>query len=279
MKLRGPKTPVFVKIAEDAVFKTLFGGKIEMRTTRGKFDDRPIKLERLEKLTNREYLWEHVKENETLLTNGYWVEIDKVIPIDVPKISKDEKALLVKNSEWAVSKNMTAIIGDMDDIFPDYDCARDIRMAELSKGTKVIMHSERIKKLIFDELSCLVNIDDNTYWMPIRFFGGMDCTKQGKEKTYWKILDGENSPVRTKRYKNLNSLKSAVVIITGQAKADDEGLWWLDGAVSSVGFTNGESKAEILKNWSAVEYSYLTDNEIQRVDLDQWYCYHLLKHS
>ena len=286
MKIPSATKPVYVKIKEGAIiYKFGMGGCIPGAVHEQHVNER----ERFSKVPPRKtkdfdwnedkwkYLQKHVQDGHDMVLVDWdtYVHKDFVTPIKVPSLTKNKRAYLVRNSEWTVDEDMPFFVSDEKD---------NVYHITIPAGTVVkVLNPKSKDEYLFGGMvggaeKCIeVEIQNKKMKMPNRFIGGMTCTKHGNAKTYWKLLDRNGEPVRTKRYDNLGAVKSSIRIITGlvtEAYDDQDneiGPWFIDGAAAAPGFTAGETPLEYFDEWEAVEYSAVDDSVLQRVDLKDWY--------
>ena len=215
-------------------------------------------------------------DGHILLGRYECTEAENVEKLPMPTLTKDRRALLVKNSEWTLDKDMLMFYGKMvpQVHWPDHMTVQPVTETLPAGSVFKVINPKSHVSYEFEEEKCIdVEFNGEKHVLPIKFLGAMTCTKEGKAKTYWKLLDKHGEPVRTKRYANLGNVKGAVRVIAGtftQQDVDNEDApWWIDGS-ASPGFTIGEGMEEQFDDWVAVEYN-TSDKEIQRVELAKWF--------
>ena len=275
MKIPNKNKPVFVRIKKGAtIYRFGLAKKIHQILIEDEFYG---KVPTRKNDYNDNWRWDKLSDSQILINDDFFVESDQIIPIIIPSLSKEKRALLVKNSEWMADNDMPFVTGGIDPYFKDYSKGEFHTTIPRDKTIKVLNPKSKIQSVLGDEKCIRIEIDAEERWMPVRFLGNMSCSKKGKEKTYWKLIDKYGELVRTKKYDNIGGIKSSIRIITGLVTdaVDDDGNetgpWWIDGSAAAPGFTAGDSSLELFDNWTAVEYLSVNDSEIQRVDLKKWY--------
>ena len=203
-----------------------------------------------------------VTEQDVPLEIDHWTDRDNLEIVQVPSITKEEQSHVLRGSEWTVDEDMFMFFGLLRTVGKNKYLLPVDR--EVKAGTVFKVVSPKFKKEydLYKELCMMAKWDDQTFMVPLRFIGGMTCTKEGKKPTYWKLFDKNGVLVRPKKYKHLGSLKSGIRLITGMQKTGwSEETQWVEDTV-----LGGDKFDE----WVAVEYNS-DGEELQRVDLSEWY--------
>ena len=272
MDLTKPQSKtVFVKIEEGTTVKDMYGGQLRnINIPR----DCICKIAAKNSSDIRYWgslLWEKISDNETLVFVGsrpHIANVDDLEIIKMPTLDKARRGILVKDSIWEANQDMYAEITE-DDGTKFFFKEPQLQFIQTGTQVQVVNPKGQTSNLMSGDVCCIVKFlnTDIQYLMPMRFFGGMDCIKEGKEKTYWKMYNQRGELVREKRYKTLTALKGAINIICGNfdhdfyAKTDDDKPWFIDGAAAAPGYTSGETPTESFSGWYAVEYAAKDDSE------------------
>lgn len=238
---------------------------------------------------NHEIAWDRYEDDQlplgfSWLTANGWVYKRDAKVIKLITLPKTKRALLTTKSEWVVEKDMVAFYTEDLGVKPDcpwqYHHNYNTVYGIMPAGTHVKVLNAKAGQVSYDyttENSIDVEINGQKATLPVRFMGGMECTKRGAIKTYWRLLDKNGEMVRKKRYKTLAAVKGAVRIITGQHTGEEingdpeniDGPWWADGSASCVGYVHGDTPTEEFTGWVAVEYLAEDDSVKQKVDMGE----------
>lgn len=185
--------------------------------------------------------------------------------IKLPSIGKDTRAQITKNSEWVFTKDW---------VFSGYDSFYWFDEKAVNKeytipaGTTIKIVKEKLKKSYFGlhellSVECEYNPaldmfkDGKQILIPAQeLFQYIELVSAQKTKTYWKLEESDGTAISTKRYSNMAAVKGAVRA-KGGLVSDAADTYWLAQS-NELDFDRGVF---------AVEYDYMTDKEMQKVDM------------
>lgn len=213
------------------------------------------------------HAWDRCYDDEVVLIGAHVTNVNNVEAIHSPKLTKDVRMHMTDDSVWEANERILVPYVEVDRRWGSPAIASG---KILSKGTQLLIKRAKTEiGPLGNERFIKVEIDDEEYLIPACFLGQMTCITKGKEKTYWRLLDKHDKPVRSKRYQALSSVKGAVHVITGIMNEDK---------ISELGWSNAYGLREKFDDWVAVEYDYKTNAELKRKDLSEWFTMHKLEH-
>ena len=203
-------------------------------------------------------------------TNLGSVKFEDLIKIKRVKIScpKEKSKQITKNSVWEVAGDEEIWMYVTENVeYPDIFYSKVPPKTKFTvtskKGRFVLPTWGNTNEKVVDAIMTTPDGNSEYVIVGVRFFGSLELVESGVEKFYWKLTDKNKVPIKTKRFANLGNVKSSVRTTQNFVRGDDVPEW-IDGA--------HRTPEETFDDWKAVKYDS-NDNEVEVVDLGQWFFY------
>lgn len=186
----------------------------------------------------------------TRVTNAGF-RVSDVIPIKRKPFPKDEAKKATKNSTWRVKE---------DGFFVTTRDKYNLEFPKIPVGTEfTIISKKSIMSGHWTSKEKLVEHDNPDYpqYISMASLAHMECVEEGDDYEYWKLLDGHDKPVATKRYKTYEAAIGAARYRLGDIQSHDQ--YWLE---------NDEPIK--FDNWKAVKFDD-KDQPVEIIELASWY--------